>query len=987
MPKCNYCGNEVPSSVRDYSCEHCGAFLCTSCYYQTNGCCYNCQIQMSQGQTPSVQYQEQQSIQDIAGEQVYQFDIPKTEEGIEKISGALDELIDLASTAETLKVRKTQSQEPINPNINLLQQEQELIQQPELLEEVLNQGELLNQKEEYQDWSRNGQKIYDEHAIRNATPDVVGYVPDTIPKKSSLEIDEQAIRDSAPDLVGYIPETGRTKKIQSSSLGGPQDQQDYVPEGVKKRRNLQFDEQAIRDSAPDIVGYVTPKKESAGMKTFGIGGPQDQENYIPEGIKKRRQMEFDEQAIRDSAPDMVGYVTPKKESAGMKTFGIGGPQDQEDYIPEGIKKRRQMEFDEQAIRDSAPDLISSAPFRKSKKKGEIEDWRPGDTQEDWIPEELKTRRRQLEVDMESIRNSADNYIPKDLKAKRDQLEVDMQKIRESVDDYIPKELIEKRRELEVDMDKIRDSAHDYVPNHLKEKRKQLEVDMQVIRDSADNYVPKDLVEKRKQIEVDMEKIRDSASDYTPEEYTKRKKQLEVDMENIRQQADYHVPEELKAKRRTLEVDMAKIRDSADNYIPEELKLRKKELEVDMEKIRQEARDYIPEELKAQRRQLEVDMDKIRDVAEDFIPEEIKRKREKIEVDMQVIRNAAQDYMPEALQKIRYEFDEDAIRQADDIIPEEYKDVKRYKEKINSPSFLKYGTTEELVAEDDDLLKSLAHDRKNRLVYDEDLGQKIREAEDIIPEEFKRRKIKKGKPILQSGYTYEKIDDELKKKWENSGSVIIDKSQIKKVEYQLNDTARDVATDVIPEEIKKIKYQFDEDAIRDAEDVIPKDFHKVQYELKDNAREAAADFVPEEVKYIRKELLKTDGPTFSQVEQEMAEEWKEGGVSDVKKPKIKSYFEELEEQAKGTTISKVDKDGTISSFTISKEKKQIDLQQISEALRSKTTEGEDLLTSKPFPGRTKVEEQNRKVDQLEIFMFLTFLGKLLFHPTIIKEKLL
>ena len=106
-------------------------------------------------------------------------------------------------------------------------------------------------------------------------------------------------------------------------------------------------------------------------------------------------------------------------------------------------------------------------------------------------------------------------------------------------------------------------------------------------------------------------------------------------------------------------------------------------------------------------------------------------------------------------------------------------------------------------------------------------------EALIEKASKSNKVKRGsRPKLKSGYTYERIDAELKKKWERDNSVIIDKSKIKKVKYKLDDSARDAAQDVIPEDIKKVRYEFDEDKIRQAEDVVLEGIQKIKYELKD-----------------------------------------------------------------------------------------------------------------------------------------------------------
>ena len=502
----------------------------------------------------------------------------------------------------------------------------------------------------------------------------------------------------------------------------------------------------------------------------------------------------------------------------------------------------------------------------------------------------------------------------------------------------------------------------------------------------------------------MHEIRMQQESFIPEELKEKRKKMEVDMESIREAQESYIPEELKEKRRKLEVDMEKIRNQV-GIKPEELRRKRSQYMIDMQKIRNAQESYIPQELKDKRKKLQVDMAAIRDSVEDHIPEELKARKKELEVDMASIRDAAQDYVPENVRKIRYQYSGDARERAQDVIPEEYKGVKRKRIKDDGPSFLKHGTSKEIVAEDDGLLKSKPYSKADlerqaqlareaakdvvpekiqRIKYEFD-EDSIRQADDVIPEEYKKRRTRKGRPQIKTGYTYERIDSQLREKWEKDGSVVVDKSKIKKVKYELKDDARDKAKDVIPEEVHKVKYEFDEDSIRQADDVIPEDVHKVKYELNDSARDSASDFIPEEVTSIKRERKKVTEPTFKEVDEKLKDV---EGVSDYKKPEAKSYFDELEKKAKDgeTLVSSIDEEGQIARSFKLKEKERVDVAKLSEALRSKAKDP-SLLAEKPFEGRDKQKQQAQKADQLEIFMFLTFLGKLVFHPKMIKEKLL
>ena len=143
--------------------------------------------------------------------------------------------------------------------------------------------------------------------------------------------------------------------------------------------------------------------------------------------------------------------------------------------------------------------------------------------------------------------------------------------------------------------------------------------------------------------------------------------------------------------------------------------------------------YIPQELKDKKKKLQVDMAAIRDSVDDYIPDELKARKQKLQVNMAAIRDAAQDYVPENVRRIRYQYAGDARNKAQDYVPEEYKDIKRERIKEDGPSFLKHGTTKEIIAEDDGLLKSRPYSREELELQ----AQKAREmAKDVIPEDIK-----------------------------------------------------------------------------------------------------------------------------------------------------------------------------------------------------------------------------------------------------------
>ncbi|MHA1300666.1 MAG: hypothetical protein ACTSO9_14710, partial [Candidatus Helarchaeota archaeon] len=171
--------------------------------------------------------------------------------------------------------------------------------------------------------------------------------------------------------------------------------------------------------------------------------------------------------------------------------------------------------------------------------------------------------------------------------------------------------------------------------------------------------------------------------------------------------------------------------------------------------------------------------------------------------------------------------------------------------------------------------------------------------------------------------------------------------------------------------KKRKLEITDDARYAAKDYIPPELMKKRkLELTDDARYAAEDYIPEEFKAVKKQIMETKGPTFLKVDEQMQKEWRESGlISEVKRSELKSYFDQMEELSRETDthyVGLIDEKGEERIFQLKVKQPK-----------------EELLTEKPYEGRSKETEMERykqeRMKRIELYEFLMVLGDVLFHP--------
>ena len=73
--------------------------------------------------------------------------------------------------------------------------------------------------------------------------------------------------------------------------------QDMIQDDVRRtRNNLDYDEDVIRSQQQDVVPEYQIRSQDE--ESWGVGGPPDQGDVIPEKYKSRRSMESEEDLMR-----------------------------------------------------------------------------------------------------------------------------------------------------------------------------------------------------------------------------------------------------------------------------------------------------------------------------------------------------------------------------------------------------------------------------------------------------------------------------------------------------------------------------------------------------------------------------------------------------------------------------------------------------------------------------------------------------------------